>query len=109
METFTETLDEVFIPYFESLKDGEIISIVDLNWNFDFRQKSGPLTKGELEYVINYQIRLNKIEVISESEFKVVKSAMSQKPYLTNQRIIDKAAKEYSTRFWDKYNELDNT
>jgi len=109
MHTSTETLDQIFIPLFESLDNGEIVNIVDLNWNFDFRQKSGPLTKGELEYVINYQIRLNKIEVISETEFKKVDTATSQKPYLAKQEIIVKAAKEYSKQFWGKYNDLNNT
>ena len=109
MDTDKQTLDEIFIPIFESLADGEIIDIVGLNWNFDFRQRSGPLTKGELEYVINYQIQQSSIEVISETEFKKVNTATSQETYEASQAIVDKAATEYSKQFWEKFNAIKNT
>ncbi len=109
MDTDKQTLDEIFIPIFESLADGEVIDIVGLNWNFDFRQRSGALTKSELEYVINYQIQQNNIEVTSETEFKKVSTATSQKIYEASQAIVDKAATEYSKQFWDKFNAIKDT
>jgi hypothetical protein len=109
MDTDKQTLDRIFIPVFEALADGEVIDIVGLNWNFDFRQKSGALTKGELEYVINYQIQQNNIEVISDTEFKKGKSSIPQKIYETSQAIVDKAATDYSKQFWEKFNAIKNT
>jgi hypothetical protein len=109
MDISSETLDNIFIPYFEALEEGKIVNIVDLNWYFDFRNKSGSLTKSELEHVINRQIQLSKIEIISESEFEMVSFNASQEPYVASQEVIEKSAEEYSKQFWKKYNESENT
>ena len=104
-----KTLEIIFNPFFKDAEDGRIVTLVEMNWVYDFRNKSGALTKEELEFVINTQINKGRIEVISPTEFKVVNNAQPQRAYIASREIVAKAAEEYSKQFWEKYRELDNT
>ncbi|MCB1699031.1 MAG: hypothetical protein KDI34_22650, partial [Halioglobus sp.] len=64
MHISRETLDEVFAPYFDELEPGKVVTLVELNWYYDSRQKCGGLTKAELEYIINYQLQLGALTVL---------------------------------------------
>jgi hypothetical protein len=109
MEIKKSTLDEVFNPFFDDAEEGRVISLVEMNWVYDYRQRSGALTMEELEYVINKQIQRSRIEVITQSGFKVVNKAKPQSAFVTSQEVVERAAEEYSKQFWEKYRELDNT
>ena len=104
-----KTLEKIFNSLFDNAEEGRVVTLVEMNWAYDFRNKSGALTKEELEFVINTQINAGRIEVISPTEFKIVDKAPPQRTYIVSQEVVEQAAKEYSKQFWDKYRELDDT
>ena len=104
-----KTLENIFKSFFDNAEEGRIVTLVEMNWAYDFRNKSGALTKEELEFVINSQIDAGRIEVISPTEFKVVDKTRPQRAYIASQEVVEQAAAEYSKQFREKYRELDNT
>ena len=79
-----KTLKNIFNSFFGNVEEGRIVTLVEMNWAYDFRNKSGALTKEELEFVINTQINTGRIEVISPTEFKVVAKAAPQRAYIAS-------------------------
>ena len=109
MQIDRQVLDKVFFPFFKQKADGDEVSLVELNWLYDYKQRCGPLTKEEAEYVINTQIAKGSLIVVAPSSFKICTQASSGEPYVVSQEVIAKAAKTYSAEFWKKYRELKNT
>ncbi len=106
MRISTETLDSLFAPYFDEMEPGKVVTLVELNWYYDSRQRCGGLTKSELEYIINYQLQLGALTVLSDTEYKKAPTPMGHGSFTVEKAVTEKAQELYSKEFWEKYREI---
>ena len=93
-----EQLLNLFKHLFSEERSGVVVTLSEIHEEFAYRNKAGAIDKENLENLINALIQEDRVEVLSETEFKIGSGKRKNSRYKISDLVLQESQDHYYGR-----------